>query len=115
MRAEGWGATASLLTFCLVAALRMGGEDVRALWSGAFWGRLSGVSKVVESVPGGSALCTALARAWAGLDAILTGIWRFLNPFEGAADALRLPPVKVRFQCDAREMLVSGALHGWEI
>lgn len=76
--------------------LRMCDLSVSTLLSRVFAGRISGVLAVLESIPGGSVVLAALANAWAGLDAAVVGMLRFLNPFEGAAGVLRLPPVKVR-------------------
>lgn len=96
VRAEGWPAVASILIFLAMVVSRVCELNVGVLLSRVLSGAISNLSSLLESIPGGSVVFAWLVKAWVGLDAAVVGILRFLNPFEGAAGALRLPPVKVR-------------------
>lgn len=95
IRAKGTASTAVFLMSCGIVVLWFLSDDVAAYFPGA----TERVLDLIYSIPGG-AFCDKALRL---LSRAASNVFRALNPFDGARDALRLHPVKVcvppRFVC----------------
>lgn len=107
MRAEGLGAVALLLILFDRLSDRIFGYSVSTLLLYAFSRCFPSASAKVSSTAGNSAIGVIVVKAWRSLDGAVVAAIRLFNPFTGAADALRLPPAKVRLNCSGNGSSIS--------